>query len=485
MPHVPRHPIQQQLIDQCRQLSCQTIIIACSGGVDSMVLLDELARLKCAGEITQALSVIYINHGISENASHWQAFVKQQCLQRDLAYQAISVFLPDGKGLEDSARQARYAAFAQHSPQGSVVFTAHHQDDQVETLLLALKRGAGVKGLGAMQARSRLSTVDGEVDIVRPLLSISRQQIELRAQALGLSWIEDESNADNRFDRNFIRNQVLPSINQRWPSFSQTATRSIEHCQQAQQLIEEVAEQDLAQCRENDVQLNIETLLTLSDARRNFVLRQFLASHQLPAPSSRILMQISKQLLAGKDKSPQVKVGSHWLRRYRNRLVLTKDYADLSNWQCTVELKQLKEHSVEVQLPDNLGRLRFKLSQDKLSTCQEKHVSEARKVKGKTPLSSQAMTLSIPDSTEQMTLSFVHNNPSVLPDYRQHSRPLKKVLQELSLAPWQRQRIPFVYQQPTNALICALGLFVCQSFITGKNDIEIEVVWSQDGELPD
>ena len=276
MPQSHHHPIQSALLDCCQSLTEQSIIIACSGGVDSIVLLDELARLRDEQLITQSLRVIYIHHGISQNADSWQAFVESACADRQLEFLAIKVTLEVGEGLEDSARRARYAAFAQQATKNSVVFTAHHQDDQVETFLLALKRGAGVKGLGAMQSQTTLTTAHGKVTIVRPLLSISRQQIEQRAKALSLTWIEDESNADNRFDRNFIRNQVLPLLSVRWPSFNQTVSRSAEHCQQTQQLIDEVAKQDLTGCIDGDVRLKVDALLLLSEQRRNLVFRQFL-----------------------------------------------------------------------------------------------------------------------------------------------------------------------------------------------------------------
>ncbi len=437
------------------------LVIAYSGGVDSQVLLHALAKLKHDKQISNLLTVCHVNHGLSANASAWQSFAAQQCQKFNLtlAICQVNVQAQAQQSLEALAREARYQALQSIYDEHSLIITGHHRDDQAETFLLALKRGAGLKGLSAMAAETK----QGKDILMRPLLNMSHAEIVNYAKQQQLDWVEDESNIDIRFDRNFIRQKIMPLLSERWPSIAQTIKRSSEHCLEGQLLLNELAEQDLAINQSNN-QLNnqclsVSELSKLSTARFNNVVRYFLAQYNCLMPSTKQLAQVRQQLLANGNKNPAVKVASNYLRRYKDALYLTANFIDVSDWQSNIYYfdKQNLAIAGVIKLPDALGTLNF--SHDKLfdvsDTCQR---------------------IAIPTKDQKVTLRFSHNNPTCLPDYRNHSRRLKQVLQELNIPPWQRKRIPFLYYD--DVLVVAIGYFICQAFLPKKNESSITITWT-------
>ena len=459
--------IESTLTSFCQNLSQQCLVIAYSGGVDSQVLLHALAKLKNQQKILQTLHVCHINHGLSDNAKDWQTFAKHQCINHNLPFLCKKVDL-DTQGtqsIEALARDARYQALQEYAPKNSVILTGHHLDDQSETFLLALKRGSGLKGLSAMQAMSDL----GDHSLARPLLNISRGQIVSYAKDHKLDWIEDESNQDIRYDRNFLRHQIMPVLAQRWPSITQTIARSAAHCFEGQQLLNELAEQDLKQLNAEHMtkqpSLFANSLKTLSQARFNNVIRYYLSEQKALMPSTEQLSQLYLQLSSPSDKCPEVKVGDKWFRRFKKHWYLTGEFSDIS--EQTLCLSQ--NNSVllsEIMLPDNLGRISVTpFTAEAINTpVDEKEMHFLKTHDIKAPLVHQ-----------RVTIGFSHQNPKCLPDYRQQRRPLKKVLQELNIPPWQRQRIPFLYYD--NTLVAALGYFVCKEFIPEPLCDKLCIMW--------
>ncbi|WDE06937.1 tRNA lysidine(34) synthetase TilS [Thalassomonas viridans] len=461
--------IEQTLENFFSPYAGQPVVIAYSGGVDSQVLLYALAKLKQDKRLDNPLTVCHINHGLSENAGLWQQSAELECqkLGLQLLCRQVSLDLSSSQSLEALAREARYQALQQLAPKGALIITGHHSDDQGETLLLALKRGAGLKGLSAMAYVSEL----GEHTLVRPLLAVSRQGIEAYARKHNLAWVEDESNRDTRFDRNFIRHQIMPLLTGRWPSILTTMQRSSEHCREGQLLLAELAQQDLALARLSAGSLSVPELAKLSRARFNNLLRYFLEGHKCLMPSVEQLNQVYMQLEAQADKTPAVKIAGAWLRRYRQGLYLTRDFQDISGWQCRVQLNATGE-ATEIALPDNLGTLTFSRSDDMAAIGETKAGGKHKR---------NSLYLRPPQPSEPVAVKFSHQNPKCLPDYRQHSRPLKKVLQELALPPWQRQRIPFVYYGET--LVAAAGYFVCKDYLAQtppeNNPAYVKVNWRE------
>ena len=400
------------------------LVIAYSGGVDSQVLLYALVRLKQAGRLDNPLTVCHINHGLSENASLWQQRAELECRQLglELMCRQVKLDLASSQSLEALAREARYQALQQMAPEGALIITGHHSDDQGETLLLALKRGAGLKGLSAMAAVSDL----GAHTLVRPLLAIRRQGIEDYAGKLGLSWVEDESNRELRFDRNFIRHQVMPLLNERWPSIVATMARSSEHCREGQELLSELAQQDLDRAGVSNAVLSVPELKKFSRARFNNLLRFFLEQHKSLMPTTEQLNQVYVQLSAQADKTPAVKIGKFWLRRFRDALYLTGEFQDISSWQNQVEIGAGRGGG-EVALPDHLGVLSFSYADGQVPAEDKMDAAKQQR---------KRLYLSPPREGEPVTVRFCHQNPKCLPDYRLFNCPRRRG----RLSPWPRKK---------------------------------------------
>jgi len=436
------------------------IIIAYSGGVDSQVLLVALATLKQREQLSNNIVVCHVNHGLSPNADSWQAFAQQQCDRYSLPLitRKLQLKKQPQQSLEAIARDARYQVLIQASIEPAFIVTGHHLNDQTETFLLALKRGSGLKGLSAMPENSVLA----QHNLLRPLLSVSRDEILSYAQQHELSWIEDESNTDEHYDRNFLRHQIIPALSERWPSINKTIARSARHCFEAQQLLNELAEQDLTVCQTAPDKLSIVKLNSLSEARLKNLLRHFLANHQLLMPTGQQLAQICQQLNANNDKSPVIQLANCCLRRFQHELYLTHIYQDISSWQHTIDVDTLAtEPSVSVALPDQLGAVSISTNSNTSNTD-----------------TTWQTAIKQPNVRQLVTIRFGHNNPTCLPEYRQHSRSLKKVLQELAIPPWQRKRLPFIFYD--DELVAVVGHFVCQGYLADNADSDYFISWQSE-----
>jgi tRNA(Ile)-lysidine synthase len=436
----------------------RNIAVAYSGGVDSQVLLHGLCTLRNQHKIKQNIQVYHVNHGLSHNADDWQKFALQQCqaLNVSLTICSVNIKIEARQSLEEKARVARYEALQSACDPTDIIVTGHHSDDQAETFLLALKRGSGVKGLSAMPGVNTL----GEQLLARPLLSHSRAEIEQYAQQNQLTWIDDESNLDINYDRNFLRHHILPLLQKRWPGINDTLGRSAQHCAQAQTLADELAQQDLQLVQTEKFSLSVDALSQLSIARFNNVIRYFLQQHQVLMPSSKQLQQIHNQLNASIDKNPAVQLAQHCVRRFQGALHLTAIFADVSQWQQLLEWPANinKNHTLTVLLPDNIGQLavssdRF-ADNDQFDWC---------------------ASIIAPKLDQQISVRFSHQNPRCLPAYRQHSRSVKKVLQELNIPIWQRRRLPFLFYN--DELVAVIGHFVCKPYLVDDQAKAIKVYW--------
>ena len=295
------------------------VTVALSGGVDSVVLLHLLHRLQ--RERAFSLSVIHVNHQISANATDWANFCVALCakLQVPLVVKKIQVPRQSKVGLEASARALRYQAFAEYDT--DCLLLAHHLDDQAETVLLNLLRGAGVRGAAAMPiARDQKagSRKQGRGTlIVRPLLEVSRAALVAYAKKHRLAWIEDESNLDEGFARNFLRHAVLPVIEQRFPAYRQTLTRAAGHFAEADSLLDELAAIDLANAV-RDGKLKLALLQQFSPARAKNLLRAYFSAQGLPPLDTDRLRDWLRQILNARgDSQMALGVAGLVLRRCR------------------------------------------------------------------------------------------------------------------------------------------------------------------------
>ncbi|MFJ3369295.1 tRNA lysidine(34) synthetase TilS [Pseudomonas sp. NPDC086251] len=252
--------------------------IAFSGGLDSTVLLHLLAHLAKTQSLP-ALSAIHVHHGLQAAADAWPDHCQSVCDDLGVPLQVVRVQVQPGASLERAARDARYGAFIEATQSNDVLLTGQHRDDQAETLLFRLLRGAGVRGLAGMPRQRPL----GQGQLLRPLLDVTRAELETYATEHQLSWIEDPSNQDRQFSRNYLRHQVLPALTERWPQAVVTIARSAAHLSEAQGLLDELAQIDLAQARtvgEFDwlglPSLELTYLVTLSAARQRNALSHWL-----------------------------------------------------------------------------------------------------------------------------------------------------------------------------------------------------------------
>lgn len=253
--------------------------VALSGGLDSTVLLHLLAGLARRHSLPP-LSAIHVHHGLQAVADDWPAHCQRFCAQLGVPLQVDYVQVDAGASLERAAREARYAALQRNLQAGEVVLTGQHRDDQAETMLFRLVRGAGVRGLAAMPAHRPF----GLGVLLRPLLGISREELESYAREHDVRWVDDPSNNDTRLSRNYLRHEVLPALARQWPQASASIARSAEHLREAQGLLDELAQDDLHAASGTPVpfglgipSLLLEPLRSLSPARQRNALRYWLA----------------------------------------------------------------------------------------------------------------------------------------------------------------------------------------------------------------
>jgi tRNA(Ile)-lysidine synthase len=407
--------------------------VAYSGGLDSQVLLHALSTLLP----TTRLKAIHVNHGLHHNAAHWADICQQNCVKLGIHCEVISVNAKPkrGESPEACARQVRYLAMTKQLSVGDCLVTAHHRDDQAETLLLQLFRGAGLPGLASMPT----SVTFGKAYLARPLLPFSRLELQQYAQIKQLNWIEDSSNTDMRFRRNFIRHQLLPALRQHWPSASKTLARVAEHTAEAQKLLEELAYKDWLKVRDLAAnKLSVSRLLHLTPARRRNCLRGWLNRLQVSLPSQMQLQQIERLLQSKIDAMPQVNWADIQIRRYRDFLYVLKKETNSPS----VDLPIFWDLTQELFLP-TVGILTVERKQGQGIDCKKL-------------------------ATKQVIIDFRRGGERFHVQGRLGSHPLKKLFQEWDIPPWQRKKIPLLYCQ--EELIAVLGYGIHPNFIASSNE---------------
>jgi tRNA(Ile)-lysidine synthase len=310
-----RH-LQQLVPDAAAALRC---VVALSGGLDSVALLHCLAQARQQFPDRLALRAVHIDHHLQQAAPRFRAFCRglARRMHVTLAIRDVSVQVSRGGSLEEAARVARYAMLKSQLRAGELLLTAQHADDQLETVLLALLRGAGPAGLAAMPTVMPF----GAGRLVRPLLGIGRASLVDYVSAAGLKWIEDPTNEQLRFDRNFLRAEVVPLLRARWPSVAQTAGRSARNCAEVEALLEQRALRDLdLACDGPD--LEVAVLRRWERARQKAVLRSWFARRGVRAPDERRLNEALRMFDARPDATPALALPGARLRRYRGRLTL-------------------------------------------------------------------------------------------------------------------------------------------------------------------
>lgn len=441
----------------------KTLFVGLSGGVDSVVLLDALYRLSQdkSRDLTLNLAAIHVHHGLSKNANTWQDFCFKFCQQRNIPFQTQEVKLTrdNRQSLEAVAREARYQVFSELSDEHSVVVTAQHLNDQAETFLLRLKRGSGPMGLSAMARLTELpNATKHHKQLWRPLLKVSKQDIIAYAKQHQLTWVEDESNLNNDFDRNFIRNQVLPLIETRWPEFQTCIARSAELCQQEQSILTQVAQQDLASLQVTSVNNSIDLVAfsQLDNARQSNVLRHWLKQLNELMPSQVVLQQITQNSQANIDQQPKIELNKGELWQYKNKLYYftQAQITEINNTPHNLELEASKLNLGDPTLA--------KQAVDNQTVNNQTEPKTVLTLSNNQPLEINWHALGIqPHQQDKITIEF---NPSLKtkcrPKYRHCSKSIKQCLQELEIPTWQRPHIPYLFIN--NQLKAAIGFWECE-----------------------
>ena len=363
-------------------LEGKNIVVALSGGIDSVVLLHYLHA-----HYPDDCRAIHCNHHLSKHCDEWDEFCKDLCNKLRIPYSNVDIFIENESNLEENARKKRYHSLSSNLKENEVLCTAHHQNDQAETLLLQLFRGAGVAGLASMPKSKPL----GKGVHYRPMLNIKKSEIIEYAKDNHLSWVEDDSNTNTNFRRNFLRLDIIPKLETAYKNLAKTLTRSAKHQSEALALIQALAKIDIQerQLVNPSHQINIQRLAQLDTLRIKNVIRYHLSSLEFLAPSDKVMKQILDLLSAKEDANPLVNWDQFEIRRYQGDLYFINNQVEKNNNFCPF-------HAEFENLPNFSIRYR----------------AEGQRIK--------------------------------LPG-KKHSQSLKKVLQDANIPPWERSSLKMYY----------------------------------------
>lgn len=427
------HEKLEYLLKQYPSSAC--FWVAYSGGLDSQVLLHALSRILPK----KRLRALHVDHGWHVDSTNWAALCLHFCEKLNVSCDVISIDAhpKPGESPEAYARVARYNAMAQKIPLGDFLLTAHHRNDQAETLLLQLLRGSGLKGLASMPVCQKFS----KIHLMRPLLNFTRSELYRYAQIHQLTWIEDESNKDLRFNRNYIRHQVLPLIQQRWPQADKTIARAAENLAEANSLLNEIAYEDWSKLKGPAPNiLIISSLQKLSTKRQTNVLRYWLKQLGYLLPSQKQLQQIDILLKSRVDASPKVNWGNVQLRRYQDYIYALNLVENEKNFKASL-------------ISWKLGQTIILPTLDQLTTKQ---------------VLGAGLNYSL-FKERQVDVTFRQGGERFYASNRQGSHPLKKIFQEWSIPPWQRNKIPLIYYR--KQLIAVAGYDIDPRFAAKQYEL--------------
>ena len=286
------------------ELPLQTpLVVAYSGGVDSSVLLQ--AVIEYREQYNGPIHAVHVHHGLSENADSWARHCELQCRLEDVEFHLhrVEVDTSARKSIEAEARKVRYnALLAVCKRIGGVLLLGQHAEDQLETVLLQLKRGAGPQGLAGMgEVQYRGNTL-----IMRPMLSLDKAEIVTFADNEMLQWVDDESNQQNSFDRNFLRNEIIPHLLDRWPQLTKTVGRSAALCAEQSELVNDSAQRYFEDCKRTNLRLDGQKLTSLSRPWQAMVIRAWFKAQGQLSPSKAQAEQVLLMLEAKHDATPEV-----------------------------------------------------------------------------------------------------------------------------------------------------------------------------------
>jgi tRNA(Ile)-lysidine synthase len=418
------------------------VAVALSGGRESVVLLDALVQV--APIRNHRLFALHVHHGLSPHADAWQRFCVDLCAERNVALSVRAIEVPRApqRSLESDARRLRYAALTELAAAAGVAFVvlAHHRDDQAETLLLQLLRGAGPHGLAGMSAARGDA---GGVAFLRPLLGIARAAIDAYASAAHLRWVDDESNAQTRYLRNAVRHTLMPALAREFPNPSATLARAAAHQAEAALLADDLAALD-ARGVYDGATLDRAALAALSEHRARNLLRWFLRRQGLPAPSSARLEAMIDQLGGARiDASVSLAHGGVEVGVHRGRVAIHPKPPPAFDLPWRLDRELVLPH----------GRL--------LAARANGEGLDARRL-AEAPVRVRSRV-----GGERMQLAA--NRPR---------RALKSILQDAGMPAWERRALPLVYCG--DELVAAPGIGIDAAFQAAPGHAGITLAWHPD-----
>jgi len=429
----PSDAFERALGEIRTRVSVSALAVAYSGGLDSAALLHLAHAYAAKHGIT--LFAFHVHHGLSSNADEWLKHCEKQCERLGVRFGARRIVLEDvdKDGTEQAARIGRYAALGALCRGHCVplLLTAHHLDDQAETVLLQMLRGAGVAGLSGMDRLNAAPELLGNPDlhIGRPLLEVTRAELEQFVAQADIHYVVDESNADVRYARNALRHQVMPVLAEYFPGFQQRMARTAHHAQAAQRLLNELAEQDLAMCLDGE-SIDIKRLVQFSTDRMDNVLRHWFTLRGVRMPSTAWLSEMREQLLgAREDAQLRVTHADCEIRRHRGRIFMTPRRAD----DAVVPVLRLRwQGETQMLLPEYGGTLHFDLVDQGIDPTWLK--------------------------AQELIVRYRHGGERLKAALNRPTKSLKHHYQALDIPAWERQRLPLVNAGDKLLFAAGIGL---------------------------
>ncbi|WP_343188726.1 tRNA lysidine(34) synthetase TilS [Buchnera aphidicola (Neophyllaphis varicolor)] len=408
-------------------------LIAYSGGLDSTVLLDKLTKIRNINKRIK-IRAIHINHNLNKNSEKWEEHCIKECKKKQVYLITKKIFINKKNGnIQDQARKKRYDLIKKYILHQEILLTAHHIDDQCETVLLSLKRGSGPLGLSGIKYKSIFNKKNF---IIRPLIKNTKIELENYANKNSLKWIEDSSNYNKKYDRNFLRNKILPLIKNRWPYFVVNVNRSAENCNEQEKLINEFISEIFQNYLKPDGSLEIKNFNKISKEKQNAIIKKWISKNNNFLPSKKILEIIKKEVIGSKiDANPQLIIKNNQIRRYNKCLFWIKKFKSIK--RTILMWHYLKK---PLKLIDNLGYL----SQNK----------------------KKGIKILIPKKNQLVNIRFITEGKINILG-KNNKKKIKKIWQELYVPPWNRQRIPLIFYD--DKLIAAVGKFITKEGKPKKN----------------
>ena len=427
------------------ELQCaQQILVGFSGGLDSTVLLNLLTEVVAAERIT----AVHINHGLSSQADQWQEHAQRQCKVLGVAYHGETVkVISAGGGLEEAARNLRYQVFERLLVEGGILLLGHHQNDQAETVLYRLMRGSGPRGLAGIPTQRAI----GLGKLYRPLLCWPKQNLTDYAHEHKLDFVEDETNQEEQYDRNFLRHQVVPALAKRWPDYLKRLNNIAQISQETDELCREMAAQDMNVLKLRQeragASLCLSSLKLLSVARQRNVLRHWPQRYNKSALNGKIVDQVFRSVIdARADAAPKVQCKDIEFRRYRQRLYIL-DSNELASSPPFQRTQVIWSDQTLSWSASDMGLTLSRVTGDGFRVL----------------------------SGQQISVSYRIGGEVCHPAGRVHSNSLKKCLQEGGVEPRWRHRVPLIYVDDS---LAAVGdLWVCKGWSVGAEEDGIKINW--------